>query len=196
MRKIIILALMSISLMACNNDNEKAMQDALNKAGIKISQQDSIIAAQTYRCNYIITYVVDTAYLKTTNGVLDKCIGNRDSIFVNKVGYAVVDTMAHGRWWVNNIGVTSYSNSCGYLKKSFTIKLKNATTHQIDSTILSIYSKTYELVLISKTYGVYSTDYKNMPTKTKNLFRHTYVSSSSVLKDYNNLYNVKQDSIK
>jgi hypothetical protein len=193
MRKIIILALMSISLMACNNDNEKAMQDALNKAGIKISQQDSIIAAQAYRCNYIITYKLDTAYLKTTNGVLSPCKGNRDSIQIPRVGlYAVMDTVVYQ--FATPPPYVGIQNTFSTRGGTYTFRIKNATIHQLDSALASTYSKNYELKLIDKSYAYGGN--KIVEIKSKNLFRYTYVASHAINKDYNNLYNVKQDSIK
>lgn len=179
------LLAISLALLSCTDtSNEKAMQAALNKAGITISQKDSIIAAQTYRCNYIVKYVVDTAYLKTNpDGSLVKCNGYRDSMEVPNVGYAVKDTL------ITLYSQTHYGGRFDRRSSSITKKLKNATLNQLDSTLQKIYSDAKDY----RKESVLTADLTKKPyvNKTVTLFKYTYVYSYAITKDYDNLYNVK-----
>jgi hypothetical protein len=205
MRKIIILALMSISLMACNNDNEKAMQDALNKAGIKISQQDSIIAAQSYKCNYVLTYRVDTIDFLVDHDTIVRFPYDTTKTWDGKIGHPVFILRfdsAKGSW------VTATKN--GYRGFAKTLHFKNKSNVYMDSILASVYKTTFYSSLIMRTdvdtlgfvqdrdvNGKLIASGKFTPiSRTKKVCRQIFVHSYDLKKDYYNLYNAPKNENK
>jgi hypothetical protein len=194
-KQLFAILLLTLALVSCNNDNEKAMQEALNKAGIKITQQDSIIASQTYRCNYILTYTTDTTYYVLRNDSLltkstaPKNYGNSE--FTKTFSGIIALQASHYK-------AQGYAFRLHYPSKSPVIKkeYKNFTVYQLDSTVLQIRKniKQYKTTMTVPRYT--GTDgwvfNENIKVTTEDEYVEVNVSIT-VEKNYENLYNAPKE---
>jgi hypothetical protein len=182
-KQLFTILLLALALVSCHDDNEKAMQDALNKAGIKITQQDSIIASQTYRCNYILTYTTDTTNFELKNGVLIP-----STITTTMDGTPA--TYAY-HWLPGGVGFWSskgYPTSSSATKREY----KHMTVAQMDSIVLSL-----RKLNVKKYNAMITAYYESKDTIGKFNFatRLEYVEvnlTHTVEKNYNNLYNIQK----
>jgi hypothetical protein len=203
MKKIIFGTLMLISLSACTDPNQKALKEALDKANITISKQDSALAVNSYRCNYFIDDAHDTIY--------EKIVG-RDTIELSNQIYRSSETALS-----NDLNRLHMCIGRAPLVRTY---YKHITQYQADS-IIAYYLKTYSKEM-AKREKVVMSYYKRIEKftlgidghtmnasttaefiKNDTLYRYigtrvplpnqdTYATFTFLRKDYSNLYNVKK----
>lgn len=168
---IAVILAFSLVLISCSDNNEQALKNA----GIELNQRDSVIAMQSYRCNYTFSYEVDT---------IDYCMVNGQKIDSIDITNAVY------KFDVNGNGISWSPLRQIYLSPN--IELKKYTTWECDSLISKIYiENTKNIGIIAKNGYRTSKGILNPKLTTKDVYRTIKVSSHKLEKNYINLYNVK-----
>jgi uncharacterized lipoprotein NlpE involved in copper resistance len=157
-KAILFLILAVVTLSACENQNEEQLKKALKDAGVVMTSQDSVIAQRSYKCNYLLSYRLDTIYLETVGG------SQRRVLIYTKAYY--------------NRGI--------YVAKD--ISYKKMTQYQMDSVLVALYNKEdFKSVTTTMTANFLTSDSTNA-VSTKTLNRTIYLTQVDLRKDYKNLY--------
>jgi hypothetical protein len=157
-KTILFLILAVVTLSACENQNEEQLKKALKDAGVVMTSQDSIIAQRSYKCNYLLSYRLDTLYMVYVDGMPRRVL----------------------------LAAPSSNFRGAYLAKD--ISYKNMTQYQIDSVLVVLYNREeFKRVTLTMTASFSISDTKDS-VMTRTLERTIKLTQVDLRKDYKNLY--------
>jgi hypothetical protein len=153
-----LFAILTVGFISCTDTNA----DALKQAGIQLSQKDSIIAQQSYRCNYTFSYIVDTLDFVVVNG---KATSKIDATGLIKRYNSPVFEFKHYTTWQCDSAISAF-----YKQETKDLKIFDKASNRT-YTINGFLTIIYDTVRVQ---------------------RSTRITSYILAKNYTNLYNSKK----